>query len=85
MVESPESKAKASWVFEQVFNELALQWTGPEFEFDRDSYKARIQRGALAGRLFYIPVEWLEDSNVSALDVKNRLLAEVRQMEAREG
>ena len=41
----PRSKAneeKAQFIFEQVFDELAVDWKGPEFDFDSDRYKARV-------------------------------------------
>jgi hypothetical protein len=59
-----------------------LEWVGPEFDFDRDSYKARIQTGDFKGRLIYISVERLEDRNrdVSAESIKQELLQQLRQV-----
>jgi hypothetical protein len=77
----PKSKAneeKAQFIFEQVFDGLGVDWTGPEFEFDTDRYKARVQSGSLKGRLFYISLENLEDQNVSAEHIKQKLLAEAK-------
>jgi hypothetical protein len=78
---TPRSKAnedKAQYIFEQMFGELNLPWIGPEYDFDRDSYKARIQSGKLKGRLLYISVESLEDMDVSAEDIKMRLVKELK-------
>ncbi|MGA2170348.1 MAG: hypothetical protein ABSG62_19305 [Terracidiphilus sp.] len=78
----PKSKAnedKAQFIFEQVFGESNLKWIGPEFDFDRDSYKARIQAGSLKGQLLYISIENLEDRDVSAEQIKQKLLAQLDQ------
>jgi hypothetical protein len=78
----PRSKAneeKAQFIFEQLFGESNLKWVGPEFDFDRDSYKARIQAGSLKGRLLHISIENLEDRGVSAEHVKQKLLAQLDQ------
>jgi len=78
----PKSKAnedKAQFLFEQVFGESNLKWIGPEFDFDRDSYKARIQAGSLKGQLLYISIENLEDRDVSAEQIKQKLLAQLDQ------
>ena len=59
----PRSKAneeKAQFIFEQVFDELAVDWKGPEFDFDSDRYKARVQSGCLKGQLLYISTNNLE-------------------------
>jgi len=77
----PKSKAneeKAKFIFEQVFVESRLSWAGPEFEFDSDRYKARIQGGDLRGQIVYISTNDLEDRNVSAENIKQRLMAELK-------
>jgi hypothetical protein len=78
MTKSKANEDKARFIFEQVFQELNLSWIGPEFDFDRDSYKARIQQGDLKGRLVFVSEEKLEDRNVSAEHVKSGLLEQLR-------
>ena len=78
----PKSKAneeKAQFIFEQVFDEFKLDWKGPEFDFDSDRYKARVQSGRLKGQLVYLSVEKLEDRNreVSAENIKQQLLRQL--------
>jgi hypothetical protein len=82
MDRSVENESKAKLAFHHVFNELGWKWAGPEFDFDLRSYKARIQQGVLEGRLIYISSERLGDVNASALDIKNELLGQIKQMEA---
>ena len=65
---------KAKSIFEAVFQELNLQWVGPEYDSDRMSYKAAIRSGSRKGQLEYISIENLEDSNVSAEEIKQQLL-----------
>jgi hypothetical protein len=82
----PLSKAneeKARFIFQQVFQELKVAWAGPEAEFDSDRYKARVQGGDLKGQLFYISANNLEDRNVSADNIKERLLTEIKGQLAR--
>ena len=81
MPRSAASQDKAQFIFEQVFGEsnLECKWIGPEFDFDRDSYKARIQVGSLKGQLLYVSVEKLEDRDASAEDIKQKLLAQIDQ------
>ena len=77
----PLSKAnedKARFIFEQVFAESKLAWVGPEQDFDSDRYKARVQGGDLKGQLLYISTNNLEDRNVSAENIKQRLLTEIK-------
>ena len=78
MPKSKASEEKAQFIFEQVFGELGIDWIGPEFDFDTDRYKARVQSGSLKGRLFYISLQNLEDRNVSAEHIKQKLLAEAK-------
>jgi hypothetical protein len=78
----PRSKAneeKAQFIFEQVFDELAVDWKGPEFDFDSDRYKARVQSGCLKGQLLYISTNNLEDRDVSAEHIKQKLLVQLKQ------
>ncbi len=79
MPRSVANQEKAQFIFEQVFGESNLKWIGPEFDFDRDSYKARIQAGTLKGQLLYISIEDLEDRDVSAEQIKQKLLAQLDQ------
>jgi hypothetical protein len=74
MAASEANKGKAQFIFDSVFGQLKVQWIGPEHDFDRDSYKARIQSGPKKGQLVYISDERLEDANVSAEDIKQDLL-----------
>jgi hypothetical protein len=78
----PRSKAneeKAQFIFKQVFDELNLDWKGPEFDFDSDRYKARIQSGSLKGKLLYISTQNLEDRDVSAESITQKLLGQLKQ------
>ncbi len=75
---STANEEKAKFIFEQVFAESKLSWAGPESDFDGDRYKARVQDGVLKGQLFYITTNNLEDRNVSAENIKQRLLTEIR-------
>ena len=79
MPKSTANEEKAQFIFEQVFGESNLKWIGPEFDFDRDSYKARIQAGSLKGHLLYISIENLEDRDVSAEHIKQKVLAQLNQ------
>jgi hypothetical protein len=72
------NEEKAKFVFNGVFEDLNLQWIGPEYDFDRGSYKARIQSGGMKGQLVYISEERLEDSNVSAENIKQELLRQLK-------
>ncbi len=51
MPRSKENEEKAKFIFEQVLDELGFEWKEPEFDFDSDRYKARIQSGRLKGQL----------------------------------
>jgi hypothetical protein len=79
MPRSRANEKKAQFIFGQVFGELSLQWTGPEFDSDRQSYKAVITHGDLKRKLLYISVESLEDTDVSAEHIKQKLLAQLKQ------
>jgi hypothetical protein len=78
MAKSEANKDKARFIFEQVFQELKLNWAGPEFDVDRDSYKARIQEGDLKGRLVLLSEEKLEDHDVSAEQIRQGLVEQLK-------
>jgi hypothetical protein len=73
-----ENSQKAAFIFEQVFTELKSDWVGPEYDFDRSAYKAKIFSGDSTGHLVYISVEQLQDRDVSAEQIKLRLLTQIR-------
>jgi len=77
MAVSEANKEKARFIFDRVFTQLHVRWIGPEHDFDRDSYKARIQCGARKGQLVYISDQRLEDANVSAEDIRRELLRQL--------
>jgi hypothetical protein len=60
---------KAGWIFEQAFSARGWLWAGPEFDFDRDSYKARIDSGPLRGLVRYLSCERLGSMDTSANDL----------------
>ena len=78
MSKHADDEEKARFIFEQVFLALGLDWAGPEFDFDRDCYKARIQEGMLKGNLVYVSQERLQDRNISAENIKHELLLQLR-------
>jgi hypothetical protein len=79
MPQSKVNEDRAQFIFEQVFRELSFDWKGPELEFDSHRYKARIQSGDLKGQLLYISIQNLEDRNVSAEHIRQKLLGRVKQ------
>jgi hypothetical protein len=79
MARSKVNDEKAEFIFQQVFNDLRFEWIGPEFDFDSDRYKARIQAGNLKGKLFYISTNNLEDRDLSAERIRQALQAEVER------
>jgi hypothetical protein len=81
MTDNSANRSKAEWVFREVFDGLGWDWAGPEFDFDSDSFKARVQSGPLKGRIKVISCERLEDRNVSALHLKNELLRDLNETE----
>jgi hypothetical protein len=85
MPESNTNSERAGRIFSAVSRSLGAKLMGPRFDFDRDSYKARIQDGALKGRLLFISVEKLEDWNGenSERGITEQLLASLKEELAR--
>ena len=71
---------KAKFIFEQAFDPRGWLWSGPEFDFDRDSYKARIDSGPLKGEIKYLSCECLDNRGISANDL-DELLREITDVE----
>jgi hypothetical protein len=77
-VHDDADREKAQFIFGQVFGELNVKWVGPKFDFDRDAYKALIDSGNMKGRLVYISTDNLQDRDVSAESIKQKLLNELK-------
>lgn len=80
MTATEANKDKAQFIFSSVFEQLKVQWIGPEHDFDRSSYKARIQSGSRKGQLVYISDETLEDRDrsTSAEAIKQEVLNQLK-------
>ena len=62
-----ELDRKAWEVFASVLNPLSVNWAGPEYEFDVERFKARIDSGPLKKQIFYVTQKDLEDKGQSEL------------------